>query len=87
MKGRIAALDAACARVNPVLALIAAIIALLDDDSLDRTRALQPPSASLSLELVGQCLQFLRAHQFTCELLSCSRMALRVSTSCSSVSS
>ena len=30
MKGRIAALDAACARVNPVLALIAVIIALLD---------------------------------------------------------
>jgi hypothetical protein len=30
MKGRIAALDAACARVNPVLAPIAAIIALLD---------------------------------------------------------
>jgi hypothetical protein len=30
MKGRIAALDAACAQVNPVLALIAAIIALLD---------------------------------------------------------
>ena len=30
MKGRMAALDAACARVNPVLALIAVIVALLD---------------------------------------------------------
>jgi hypothetical protein len=30
MKERIAALDAACARVNPVLALTAVIIALLD---------------------------------------------------------
>ncbi len=30
MKGRIAALDAACARVNPVPAPVAAIIALLD---------------------------------------------------------
>ena len=30
MKGRIAALDAACARVNPVLMLVAAAIALLD---------------------------------------------------------
>jgi hypothetical protein len=30
MKGRIATLDAACARVNPVLMLVAAAIALLD---------------------------------------------------------
>jgi hypothetical protein len=30
MKGRIAALDAACARINPVLALVAVMIALLD---------------------------------------------------------
>lgn len=30
MKGRIAALDAACARANPALLLIAAAVALLD---------------------------------------------------------
>lgn len=54
MKGRTAALDAACARVNPGLVLVAAAIALLDFAvAAQRWAAEHPPAAPIGVVTVA----------------------------------